>query len=78
MILLLLLGSTLALIYAQTHPAQVKALVLRGIFTIRRSEILAFYQTGGPASQLFPELHKEFRDFIPDGERQYILHRHYP
>ena len=29
-------GSTLSLIYAQTHAERVKALVLRGIFTMRR------------------------------------------
>ena len=29
-------GSTLSLVYAQTHPDRVKALVLRGIFTLRR------------------------------------------
>lgn len=30
-------GSTLALAYAQKHPDNVKALILRGIFTLRRS-----------------------------------------
>lgn len=29
-------GSTLSLTYAETHPDRVKALVLRGIFTLRR------------------------------------------
>ena len=29
-------GSTLSLVYAETHPDRVKALVLRGIFTLRR------------------------------------------
>jgi proline iminopeptidase len=32
-------GSTLALAYAETHPKRVKALVLRGIFMLRRSEL---------------------------------------
>ena len=40
-------GSTLSLAYAQTHPEAVKALVLRGIFLLRRSELLWFYQEGG-------------------------------
>src|SRR5213594_668020 len=31
-------GSTLALAYSETHPERVKALVLRGIFLLRRSE----------------------------------------
>src|ERR1700712_4245823 len=37
-------GSTLALAYAQTHPERVAELVLRGIFTLRREELLWFYQ----------------------------------
>jgi len=32
-------GSTLALAYAETHPDRVVALVLRGIFCLRRSEL---------------------------------------
>lgn len=46
-------GSTLALAYAQTHPERVRSLVLRGIFTLRKSELQFFYQDG--ASHLFPE-----------------------
>ena len=45
-------GSTLALAYAQAHPARVSALVLRGIFTASRSE-LEWYFAG-------------LRQFIPD------------
>ncbi|XP_023342220.1 uncharacterized protein LOC111711962 [Eurytemora carolleeae] len=37
-------GSTLSLIYAIHHPDRVKALILRGIFMCRRSELLWFYQ----------------------------------
>lgn len=37
-------GSTLSLAYAQTHPEYVKALILRGIFCLRRSELEFFYQ----------------------------------
>lgn len=33
-------GSTLALSYAETHPERVKALVLRGIFMLRRKELV--------------------------------------
>ena len=29
-------GSTLSLSYAETHPDRVKALIIRGIFTLRR------------------------------------------
>jgi proline iminopeptidase len=51
-------GSSLALAYAETHPDRVTELVLRGIFTLRRSE-LDFYYNGG-AGQLFPERYAAF------------------
>ncbi|CAD6887707.1 unnamed protein product [Tilletia controversa] len=60
-------GSTLALAYAQTHPERVSALILRGIFTLRRSELEFFYQEG--ASHLFPDLFARYRDLIPEAER---------
>eukprot|EP00475_Leptophrys_vorax_P020967 TRINITY_DN28719_c0_g1_i1.p1 TRINITY_DN28719_c0_g1~~TRINITY_DN28719_c0_g1_i1.p1 ORF type:complete len:364 (+),score=104.71 TRINITY_DN28719_c0_g1_i1:79-1092(+) len=59
-------GSTLALAYAQTHPSAVKALILRGIFTLRRKELLFFYQEG--ASFLFPEAFDAFKSVIPERE----------
>ena len=42
-----------ALSYAETYPESVKALVMRGIFTLRRSELLWFYQEG--ASNIYPD-----------------------
>ena len=60
-------GSTLGLAYAETHPERVSALVVRGIFTCRRSEILWFYQEG--ASWLFPDLWQGFLAPIPEEER---------
>jgi len=60
-------GSTLALAYAETHPERVKALILRGIFTLRRKELLWFYQDG--ASCLFPEEWEKYLAPIPEVER---------
>ncbi|KAF8917503.1 proline iminopeptidase [Mucidula mucida] len=60
-------GSTLSLAYAQSHPDKVKSLVLRGIFTLRKSELKFFYQEG--ASHLFPEAWDEYLDPIPEAER---------
>jgi proline iminopeptidase len=60
-------GSTLALSYAITHPECVTALILRGIFLCRPSEIQWFYQHG--ASQLFPDLWEEYLKPIPADER---------
>ena len=60
-------GSTLALAYAQTHPKRVTELVLRGIFLLRRAELLWFYQEG--ASALFPDAWEAFLAPIPAAER---------
>jgi len=60
-------GSTLALAYAQAYPDPVKALVLRGIFTLRKSELLFFYQNG--SSHIFPEAWDEYLEPIPEEER---------
>ncbi|SHN43423.1 prolyl aminopeptidase [Cryptosporangium aurantiacum] len=56
-------GSTLALAYAETHPDRVTELVLRGIFTLRRSEIAWFYE--GPAGALAPDRWEEFAAAVP-------------
>lgn len=60
-------GSTLALAYAQTHPDKVTELVLRGIFTLRRAELLWFYQEG--ASWMFADAWEKFLEPIPEAER---------
>lgn len=60
-------GSTLALAYAQTHPARVSELVLRGIFTIRQAEIDWYYQEG--ASRIYPDKWERFIAPVPEAER---------
>ncbi|MBM7797786.1 proline iminopeptidase [Microlunatus panaciterrae] len=63
-------GSSLALAYAEEHPDRVSEMVLRGIFTLRRSE-LDWYYNGG-IGHLFPEWRERFlaplggRDFTGD------------
>ncbi|MGO1661518.1 MAG: prolyl aminopeptidase [Canibacter sp.] len=59
-------GATLSLAYAQTHTNRVTELVVRGIFTLRKSEIEWFYQNG--ASHLFPDLWEEYLAAIPEAE----------
>jgi proline iminopeptidase len=51
-------GSALALAYAEEHRDRVTELVLRGIFTLRGSELDFYYN--GPAGQLFPERYEMF------------------
>lgn len=51
-------GSTLALAYAEKHPERVTALVLRGIFTLRRNELDWYYNEG--ASHIEPEWWQDY------------------
>jgi proline iminopeptidase len=60
-------GAALALAYAETHPARVSELVLRGVFTVRRAELDWLYQDG--ASALFPDKWERFLAAIPVEER---------
>ncbi len=60
-------GSALALAYAETHPDRVTALVLRGIFTLRKSELDWFYEGG--AAALFPDLRADFLAVVPENRR---------
>lgn len=64
-------GSTLALAYAQTHPSQVSSMVLRGIFTLRQSELEWFYQGG--ASTIYPDAWQDYLKPIPEAERNDLI-----
>jgi len=68
-------GSTLALVYAQTHPAPVAGLIVRGIFLCRPQEIQWFYQIG--ASLVFPDYWEAFVAPIPEAERQDMVSAYY-
>ena len=68
-------GSTLALAYAETHPKRVKALSLRGIFMLRRSELEFFYQDG--ASHIFPDAWEPYLEQIPKRERSDMMKAYY-
>jgi len=60
-------GSTLSLAYAQSHPARVTELILRGIFLLRPEELRWYYQEG--ASFIFPDAWEHFLAPIPAEER---------
>ena len=68
-------GSTLGITYAQTHPERVSELVLRGIFMLRRSELLWFYQEG--ASHIFPDAWENYVAAIPEVERGDLISAYY-
>ena len=64
-------GSTLALAYAQTHPASVSEMVLRGIFLLREKELQWFYQEG--ASRVFPEAWANFIKMIEPDKQSNLM-----
>ncbi|KAJ3296838.1 hypothetical protein HDU79_005630 [Rhizoclosmatium sp. JEL0117] len=68
-------GSTLALTYAIQHADRVKALILRGIFTLRESELKWFYQEG--ASHIFPDAFDVYKSVIPEDERGDYIKAYY-
>jgi proline iminopeptidase len=64
-------GSTLSLAYAETHPERVSAIVLRGIFLLRRWELQWFYQQG--TSAIFPDRYADYIAAIPTQERHDLI-----
>lgn len=60
-------GSTLGLLYAETHPESVSGLILRGIFLARDRDVQWFYQEG--TSRLFPDHWEKFIQPIAESER---------
>jgi len=68
-------GSTLSLVYAQTHPETVLGMVLRGIFLCRPQEIDWFYKKG--TSRLFPDAWQDFCAPIPAAERNDMVAAYY-
>ncbi len=68
-------GSTLSLSYAITHPDRCKALILRGIFMIRKKEIDWFYQKG--TSNIYPDAWEAYLEPIPEDERHDLVAAYY-
>jgi len=68
-------GSTLGLVYAETHPDRVLALVLRGIFLCRTRDIHWFYQDG--ASYLLPDYWQDYLAVVAPDERNDMVAAYY-
>src|ERR1041385_28361 len=64
-------GSALALAYAERHPERASALIVRGVFTLRRLELEWYYKAG--ASLLFPDTWQGFLAPIPVAERDDLI-----
>jgi len=69
-------GSTLALVYSQTHPDMVGCLILRGIFLGERDDVQDMLN-GGLAGRLYPQEYEEFINYLPEGKRSNILTSYY-
>jgi len=67
-------GSTLALAYAEAYPQRVSALMLRGIFLLRKWEIDWFLK--GMAA-LFPDLNEKLLNYLPADQRADPLPAYY-
>jgi proline iminopeptidase len=67
-------GSTLAIAYAEAHPERCLALLLRGIFLCRPSEIHWFLYG---LKSVFPEVWEKFAAFLPPQERDDLLSGYY-
>jgi proline iminopeptidase len=67
-------GSTLALAYAEAHPARCRALILRGIFLCRKLEIDWFLYG---LRNVFPDAWRVFAGFLPEAERGDLLEAYY-
>ena len=68
-------GSTLSMTYAIKHPSRCKALILRGIFMLRKKEINWFYQEG--ASYIYPDAWEYYLAPIPENERADLVAAYY-
>lgn len=68
-------GSTLGLLYAESFPERVLALILRGIFLGRRQDVQWFYQSG--ANRVFPDYWMDFQSIIPESERGDMVAAYY-
>lgn len=63
-------GSTLALVYAQTHPDSVSSMILRGIFLAREQDTNWTFADRGGATRIFPDYWQEYIDALPAGTTQ--------
>lgn len=68
-------GSTLSLVYGQTHPSKVMGLILRGIFLCEKRDIGWFYQQG--ANFIFPDYWEEFIQPVAEKDRHDMISAYY-
>jgi len=69
-------GSTLALVYAIRHPDRILGLHVAAVCLLRKSEIDWLFKEGG-ASCMNPKYWKEFKEHIPESERDNLVKAYY-
>ena len=65
-------GAALSLIYAEKFPDRVNGMVLRGVFTMTKSELNWVYTNQG-AAKFLPEAWRYFEEIIPISERSDLI-----
>ena len=68
-------GSTLSLSYSIMHPEKCNAIILRGIFMLRKKEIDWFYQEG--CSFIYPDSWENYLSLIPKSEQNNLVKAYY-
>lgn len=68
-------GSTLSLVYAQSHRDRVLGLIIRGVFFGTPEENRWLWQEG--LSRFHPEAHARYRSLVPEDQRHEILKAYY-
>jgi proline iminopeptidase len=68
-------GSTLALVYGETHPQNVLGLIVRGIFLCRPQEVNWFYQEG--CSHFYPDYWQDFIAPVAPANRGNMVQSYY-
>ena len=68
-------GSTLSLLYTQTHRERVMGLILRGIFLCRKKDLHWFYQEG--AGRIFPDYWEDYVQPIAESDRSDFISAYY-
>ena len=68
-------GSTLSLSYSIMYPDRCDAIILRGIFMLRKKEIDWFYQEG--CSFIYPDAWEKYLSPIPEEEQHNLVKAYY-
>lgn len=65
-------GSTLSLVYGQTHPERVLGMILRGVFLNRNADVQWLIEGRG-ANKIFPDQWENFLSILPEDQRHHPL-----